>query len=70
MYKSPILKKAILILYTTEPWRTAISQPWLVDVEDYDGAFRAFPPVGFVAFAACAVSETAFLSCTTDSHDF
>ncbi|KAF9784419.1 hypothetical protein BJ322DRAFT_1021176 [Thelephora terrestris] len=54
MYKSPILKKAIHILYTTEPWRTAISQPWLVDVEDYDGAFRAFPPVGFVAFAACA----------------
>ncbi|KAF9782581.1 hypothetical protein BJ322DRAFT_1071707 [Thelephora terrestris] len=54
MYKSPILKKAVQILYTTEPWYTAISQPWFTDIEDSEQSFKMSPPAGFVAFAACA----------------
>lgn len=64
LFKSPVLKKAIEMLYMTQPWRDAITLPWFKDdsceyssvsAPDEEGyAFR--PPISFVAFAAAAVS--------------
>jgi len=65
MYRSPILKKTVEILYTSSPWRIAITLPWF-NQESYnpgsnliplDGDGTASPPpTSFVAFAASAVS--------------
>lgn len=76
MYRSPVLKKSIELLYMTPPWRTAIKLPWFKDHDDdweltpdfvsnEEGyAFR--PPVSFVAFAASAVSPFGQLSYIAD----
>lgn len=61
MYKSPVLKEAIKILYTTEPWRTAIYQPWFDNAQWFDHSFKTELPFTFVAFAACAVSTSTVL---------
>ena len=34
MYRSPVLKKSIELLYMTPPWRTAIKLPWFKDHDD------------------------------------
>ncbi|KAF9643410.1 hypothetical protein BDM02DRAFT_3223456 [Thelephora ganbajun] len=52
MYKSPILKKAIEMLYTTFPWRTAVKLPWFRGATDR--GYATCPPISFVAFAASA----------------
>jgi hypothetical protein len=70
LYKSPILKKIIEVLYTTDPWRTAIIQPWVGGVSIRDQPFTVAPPITFVAFAAAAVSLHTQLSHITDLLDW
>ncbi|KAF9642177.1 hypothetical protein BDM02DRAFT_3193750, partial [Thelephora ganbajun] len=50
MYKSPILKKAVEMLYTTFPWHTAVKLPWFRGATDR--GYATCPPISFVAFAA------------------
>ena len=66
MYKSPILKRAIEILYMTQPWRDAVTLPLFKDnnrepspdfVLDDEG-YASRPLISFVAFAATAVSTS------------
>lgn len=63
MYRSPVLKKAIEILYMTQPWRDAVTLVWSKDdnwepsLPDDEG-YASCPPVSFVAFAATAVSTS------------
>jgi len=64
MYKSPVLKKAVKILYTTEPWRGAILQPWFDCSERFDESPETIIPLPVVAFAACA------FRCVLDSLTF
>ncbi|KAF9642813.1 hypothetical protein BDM02DRAFT_3132846, partial [Thelephora ganbajun] len=49
MYKSPILKKAIEMLYTTFPWHMAVKLPWFRGATDR--GYATCPPISFVAFA-------------------
>ena len=70
MYRSPVLKKAVEILYMTEPWRTAIIQPWFEDVSGYCNEYKSTLPIAFLAFAACAVSHSTYLAlCIADFLD-
>ncbi|KAF9643884.1 hypothetical protein BDM02DRAFT_3191112 [Thelephora ganbajun] len=51
-YVSPILKKAVEMLYTTFPWCTAVKLPWFRGATDR--GYATCPPISFVAFAASA----------------
>ena len=59
MYKSPVLKMAVEVLYMTHPWRRAVTLPWFKD-DNMEPCLKSSstpsPPISFVAFAATAVS--------------
>ena len=57
MYKSPVLKKAMEHLYTSEPWRSALAFQWYKNLSRVDPEYKTCPPVAFVAFIATAVSS-------------
>ena len=59
MYRSPVLKKGMEHLYTTEPWCTAIKFPWFPELSRVNPS-KDCPPFSFVAFVATAVSQFAY----------
>ena len=62
MYRSPVLKKAMELLYTAHPWRSAIKFAWYKELSRITPDYKVTPPIAFVAFVASAVSY--FLSAT------
>ena len=66
MYKSPVLKRAMEHLYTTEPWRSAIRFPWFKEISRTDPGYKSGPPIAFVAFVASAVRFFAHTTYTTN----
>jgi hypothetical protein len=66
MYRSPVLKKAMELLYTTEPWKSAITFPWFKCLSRVISDYKTAPPIAFVAFVASAVSHLIFIAHITD----
>ena len=58
MYKSKVLKKAIKVLYMSQPWQKAIMLPWFEDdnqepILNSASGPNSHLPISFVPFAAC-----------------
>ena len=74
MYQSKVLKRVIEILYMIQPWRDAVTLPWLkgsnwesgVASATSEEVYAVHPPISFVAFTSTAVSAPGQFICTAD----
>ena len=63
MYRSLVLKKAMELLYTAHPWRSAIKFGWYKELSRVTPDYKVNPLIAFIVFVASAVSF--FLSATS-----